>query len=208
MSLHYLVKYLCSKNRNAEEVIEAFYRVRLSHSKNSLKISVWKNILFLNSVTKRRSHWSYKKSHYRLYTTAVTKKEMLQQNAIHDQQSVSYWRSQSVIKSKLVKSSYIFLDNKLTLILWDYCGTCLLTQQQSPTVFVLYTQVILLAWRVLHLWGQTSKANWVYDAINHFASNVAKCSPILKILSPANWISNVVTHRNLNACLYYLIIYH
>jgi len=30
-----------------------------------------------------------KKSHYQLYTAAVTKKKMLQQNAVHDQQLVS-----------------------------------------------------------------------------------------------------------------------
>jgi len=32
----------------------------------------------------------YKKSYYRLYTTTVTKKKILQQNAVHDQQSVSH----------------------------------------------------------------------------------------------------------------------
>ena len=32
MSLHYLVKYLCSKNRHAHEVIEANCHLRLSHS--------------------------------------------------------------------------------------------------------------------------------------------------------------------------------
>jgi len=49
-----------------------------------------------------------------------------------------------VIKSKLVYSSLISVDNKLTLL-------CLLTQQQLVTVSVHYTQVILLIWRVLHL---------------------------------------------------------
>jgi len=33
MSLHYLVKCLCSNNRYAQEVIEANCHVRLSHSK-------------------------------------------------------------------------------------------------------------------------------------------------------------------------------
>jgi len=47
-------------------------------------------------------------------------------------------------KSKLVYSSLIFVDNKLTLI-------CLSTKQQLATVSVRYTQVILLIWRVLHL---------------------------------------------------------
>jgi len=33
MSLHYLVKYLCSRNRRPQEVIEANGHVRLSQSK-------------------------------------------------------------------------------------------------------------------------------------------------------------------------------
>jgi len=74
--------------KNRQEVIEAYCRVRLSHSKNSSKYLSGKILLF-NSVTKRSSHRPYKKSHYRLYTTAVTKKEMLRQNAVHDQQLVS-----------------------------------------------------------------------------------------------------------------------
>jgi len=35
------------------------------------------------------------------------------------------------------------------------------------------------------------KANRVYDTVNNFARNLAKCSPILKILSPAEWMINV-----------------
>jgi len=35
------VKYLCSKNCHAEEVIEADSRVRLSHSTNCFKMFVW-----------------------------------------------------------------------------------------------------------------------------------------------------------------------
>jgi len=70
---------------------------------------------------------------------------MLQQNAVHDQQlSVSDGVSLSVSKSKLVYSSLIFVDNKLTLI-------CLLTQQQLVTLSDRNTQVILLNWRVLYL---------------------------------------------------------
>jgi len=93
MSLHYLVKYLCSKNCHAQKVIEANCHVRLRHSKSSFKYLSDKNIyyyLLFNSVTKKRPRRTYKKSHYRLYTTAVTKKKMLQQNAVHYQQSVSY----------------------------------------------------------------------------------------------------------------------
>ena len=58
--------------------------------------------------------------------------------------SVTDGISLSVSKSKLVYSSFIFVDNKLTSV-------CLLTQQQPVTVSVRHTQVILLIWRVLHL---------------------------------------------------------
>jgi len=50
----------------------------------------------------------------------------------------------SVSKSKMVYSSLISVDNKLTLI-------CLSTRQQSVTVSVRHAQVILLIWRVLSL---------------------------------------------------------
>ena len=36
VSLHYLVKYLCSKNRNAQEVIEANCNVRLRPLKKTV----------------------------------------------------------------------------------------------------------------------------------------------------------------------------
>jgi len=55
------------------------------------------------------------------------------------------------------------------------------------------------------------KANWVYDTINHFAYNFAKCSSTLKTpfyQQTDRYISNEVTHRNLNAWLYYFVIYH
>ena len=51
MSLHYLVKYVCSKNRHAQEVIEANCHVSLSHSKTVLKYFCGKQTLF-NSLTK------------------------------------------------------------------------------------------------------------------------------------------------------------
>jgi len=41
MSLHYLLKYLCSKTCNAQQVIEANCHVRHSHSKNCFIIFVW-----------------------------------------------------------------------------------------------------------------------------------------------------------------------
>jgi len=62
---------------------------------------------------------------------------MLQQNAVHDQQSVNHL---SVSKSKLVYSRLIFVDNKLTLI-------CQLAQQQLATVSLRNTHVIQFIWR-------------------------------------------------------------
>jgi len=52
--------------------------------------------------------------------------------------------------------------------------------------------------------------NGVYDTINSFACNFAKCLPILKILLQADsrYICNEVAHHNSNAWLYYLAIYH
>ena len=72
--------------------------------------------------------------------------------------------SLSISKSKLVYRSMIFVNNKLTLI-------C----QQLATVSVRHTQLILLIWRVLHLWGKKCKANGAYDTCNF-----AKCSPFKK----------------------------
>ena len=49
-------------------------------------------------------------------------------------------------------------------------------------------QVMLLIWRVLHLWGQKCKANGAYDTINHFDCNFDKSLLISKILSTATFI--------------------
>ena len=54
-------------------------------------------------------------------------------------QSLTDGVSLSVVKSKVVYNSMIFVDNKLTLIR-------LLIQQQLATVSVRYTPVILLIW--------------------------------------------------------------
>jgi len=59
------------------------------------------------------------------------------------------------------------------------------------TVFIYNSQVILLIWRTLHLWGQKCKANGVYNTINLFTCNFAKCSPILLILFLSNWVINL-----------------
>ena len=61
------------------------------------------------------------------------------------------------------------------------------TYQRLITVSVCHAQVIQLIWRDLHLWGQKCKVNGVYDTVNHLACDFAKCSPILKILSPSEW---------------------
>ena len=39
--------------------------------------------------------------------------------------------------------------------------------------------------------GQKCKPNGAHETINHFACNFAKCLPILKIRSPADWMINV-----------------
>jgi len=61
----------------------------------------------------------------------------------------------------------------------------------SNSFFIYNSQVILLIWRTLHLWGQKCKANGVYDTINLFTCNFAKCSPILLILFLSNWVINL-----------------
>jgi len=78
MSLHYLVKYLCSKNDHDPEEIEANCRVpcKTLPYKNLLQNIFLVKYLLDKLGTQRRSH--------RLYTTAVTKIQMLQQYAIHD----------------------------------------------------------------------------------------------------------------------------
>jgi len=61
MSLHYLVKNLCS-NRHAQGVSGVKCRVRLSHSKNGCKIFVWWNKQYL--VTQQKDvHISHIKNH-------------------------------------------------------------------------------------------------------------------------------------------------
>jgi len=46
-TVHYLLKYLCSKNRHPQEVIEANDHVRLSHSKTVLKYLSGKMLYYL-----------------------------------------------------------------------------------------------------------------------------------------------------------------
>ena len=97
------------------------------------------------------------KIHYRLYTTAVTKKRCC--SKMHDQQLVKSLMAsiyQSVTQNW--STTVWYLIYKLALI-------CLLTQQQLENVSLRHTQVILLIWRVKRLWGQKCKA---YDAINNF----------------------------------------
>ena len=149
MSLNYRVKYLRSKNCHAQELIQTNCHVRLGHSKLFLKY------LPFNSVRKRHSHQPYKKSHYRLYTTAVTKKA-LQQNAVRDQQLISHWWRQSV------------------------------SQNWSTAVWYLLTHINL--------------------SIN--TTTTSNSFSLLYTSQFTNLASNEVTNHNLNACLYYLLIYH
>ena len=122
------------------------------------------------SLTNCCLHRSYKKSHYSLYTTATTKKSCCSKMPyVISSQSVTGGTSLSVSKLKLVCSSLILVDNKLTLI-------CLLTYQRLITASVCNTQVIQLIWRDQHLWGQKRKANGAHEVINHFACNFAKYS--------------------------------
>jgi len=61
----------------------------------------------------------------------------------------------------------------------------------SNSFFSVIHKLFNLIWRDQHLWRQKCKVNGVPETINHFAYNFAKCSPILKILSPADWVINV-----------------
>jgi len=142
-------------------------------------------ISIFNSLTKSCLHWPYKKSHDQLYTTAATKKSCRSKMPyMISSQSVTDGISLSVSKSKLVYGSLIFVDNILTLI-------CLLTQQWLVTVSLRNTQVIQVIWRDQHVWGQKCNKNRANESINHFVCNFTKCSPILKILSLADWMMNV-----------------
>ena len=65
------------------------------------------------------------------------------------------------------KASWHWNDVTVTLCILSVCNT----------------QVIQLIWRDLHLWGQKCKANGLYDTVNDFARNFAKCSLIVNIFS-------------------------
>jgi len=160
------VNYRCSKNRHAQRVSAAKCRGRLHHSKNFQNICL--------------------KKYDALYTTATaaTKKKMSQQMPyMISSRSVANDASLSVSESKLIYRILISADNKVK-------GIWLFTQQQLVTVSVRHTQDILLMWRVLHLWGKRRKGKWgAWN--NHFVRNFVECSPILQILSSANWMINL-----------------
>jgi len=153
--------------------------------KNCFKLIVWWNKQYLVSLMER-----FHPNHIENRMTQCT--QLLQQRKrchrkmpyMISSRSVADGISLSVSKWKLVYRSLISVKNKVKWI-------CLLTQQQLETVSVRHTQVTLLMWRVPHLWGEKCNANGAHDAINHFVRIFAKCSPILKILLPANWIINV-----------------
>jgi len=111
---------------------------------------------------------------------------------------ISSWRvtdgvSLSVSKSKLVYSSFIFVDNKLSHLP--------ITRQQLVLLSVRNTQVILLIWPVLHLSGQKCKTNGALTQSTILSVTSPEYLPILKILSLANCviICNEVTYPNRNA---------
>jgi len=91
-------------------------RVRLSHSKTVSKYLSGK--ISITKFTKKRcSHQPYKKPHYWLYTTAVTKKRRCNKMPyMISSRSVTDGICLSVTKSKLVYNCLIFVDNKLTSI--------------------------------------------------------------------------------------------
>jgi len=99
----------------------------------------------------------------------------------------------SVSKSKLVYSSFIFVDNKLSHLP--------ITRQQLVLLSVRNTQVILLIWPVLHLSGQKCKTNGALTQSTILSVTLPEYLPILKILSLANCviICNEVTYPNRNA---------
>jgi len=102
MSLHYLVKYLCSENHHAQKVIEANCHVRLSNSKNCFIIYVWENIHYLIQFTYKMM---FTPAILKIPLSAVhnccSKEKMVHQNAVHDgSRSVTDGVSLSVTKSK------------------------------------------------------------------------------------------------------------
>ena len=86
-----------------------------------------------------------------------------------------FWKSDNIWGSYGQQFSVLFFDSR-----------CMF--RQLVRYILCDVQVISLTWRVLHLWGWISKTNGMCDTINHFACNFAKCLPILKFLTPANWI--------------------
>jgi len=90
--------------------------------------------------------------------------------------SVANSVSLSVSKSKLVYSSLISVDNKVKWI-------CLLSQQQLVQFLSVIHSTYLASSACLR-----NKREWAHETVNHFVRNFAKSSPILKILSPADWV--------------------
>jgi len=118
MSLHYLVKYLCSKNRYAQWVSAAKCRVSLSHSENCFKIFVWWNKEYLVPWQKNVHISLIKKC--KLTQLLQQRKRcdskmpyVISSRSVTDgvMQSVS----QYIPKSKLVYRSLISVANKIKL---------------------------------------------------------------------------------------------
>ena len=69
-------------------------------------------------------------------------------------------------------------------------SNALLTSQQLETVSVRNTQVFLLSGEFC-IYADKSVRRLGCVTINNFTCHFAKCLPILKILSPANWMVNL-----------------
>ena len=146
MSLHYLVKYRCSKNRHAQEKIKADCRVRLIHSKNFILNMCLVKYSLVDSVTKRCSRRLYK-------NLIIDCTQLLWQRKRSCSKMPYMISSRSVtdvvrLSVLIYQNSLIFVDNKLTLI------SLLIWEQLSTVSLLLYTSYFthLVTWQVLHLW--------------------------------------------------------
>jgi len=119
MSLHYLVKNLCS-NRHAQGGSGVKCRVRLSHSKNGCKIFVCWNKQYL--VTQQKDvHISHIKNHMTHCIQLLQQRKRCSSKMLY---MISSWSvadgvSLSVNKSKLVYRSLISVENKVKWIWYN-----------------------------------------------------------------------------------------
>jgi len=173
VSLHYLVKYSCSKNRHAQRISAAKCRVKLSHSKtvkniwwNKQYLVPWKKA-FTSAILKIAWPTVHNFCNKEKDVAAKCRRYMISSRSVTDGVSLS------VSMSKLVCGISISVDNRVKRI-------CLLTLRQLETFSVRHAQVVLLMCQILHLWGKKRQANGAHGTINHFVRNFTKYSSILK----------------------------